>query len=222
MIQAPSERDLRELLGGIRRDARRPTQRAARFSALRFELADQGVGLVVDGREDLVGVLSRSAWSGLRSRDALRPSRSASRLGIMGTLVLLIRDSQFVALAAGAAELFVHTTARTVEQRWPVECQRLGQTGVLDAIRRAVRRSERYGFEEPEHIVTYVEVMFALGDPDFDRSMPWARAILEDPDLAGSRKAIELADALAEELSSREAQQEEAAADEARETSDAS
>jgi hypothetical protein len=49
-----------------------PAQRTARLSVLRFELPDQSVGLVVDGGEDLVGVLFRVVEERLRARHARR------------------------------------------------------------------------------------------------------------------------------------------------------
>jgi hypothetical protein len=114
--------------------------------------------------------------------------------------MLVVRDSQRAALAAAAAEPFVHATARWVEQRWPDEHRRMGRAATCAAIREAVQRCSRYGFDDPAQVRTYVEVMFMLGDMDFDQNVPWARTVLGDRTLAGSLKALELEDGLARQL----------------------
>jgi hypothetical protein len=116
--------------------------------------------------------------------------------------VLVLRDKQLAVLALAAAEPFVVATAGEVERRWPDVHRRMGRDAVCAAVRDAIRRCDRYGFDEPAQVRAYVDIMFALGDTNFDANVPWARDILLDDSQAGSLKTINLQDALARHLAS--------------------
>lgn len=117
--------------------------------------------------------------------------------------MFLIRKSQMAALEAAAAEPWVERSARAVAKRWPEVHERMGRAGVCTALRGAALRCAQYGFDDPAQVSAFVEVLFALGDPDFDHNLAWAKAILANRSWSASRKAIELEDALAKELQAR-------------------
>jgi hypothetical protein len=117
--------------------------------------------------------------------------------------MLVIRNEQYQALERAAAESFVRATEPTIAERWPGVHERLGDEGVCRRLRKAVERCALYEIDDPEDILAYVNVMFALDDEDFEQHYAWAEKALHDADSAGSLKAIELADGLAAELEAR-------------------
>ena len=115
--------------------------------------------------------------------------------------MLTIPDQQMQELAEVHRGRFVVNAVEALTARWPDLAERLDAAGFAAAVREAVLRSEGYGIDEPDDITAYLEVMGALGDPDFDRGRPWAAAILGNDCLDAALKCRELEEGAARELS---------------------
>jgi hypothetical protein len=74
----------------------------------------------------------------------------------------------------------------------------LGDSQALDLIGRVHRRAEDYGIEDESDVVRFVSLAFGFGE-SFDRDEPWAREILNLPDLTAGERMHLLTQAAIEE-----------------------
>jgi hypothetical protein len=98
--------------------------------------------------------------------------------------LFFVRQSQIDAFARAAVDDFVARMVARLERFFPDQSRDLGAAGLEARVREGVDRAARRGIEREYHVCLYLDVMMELG-PRFDEdpSLPWARALLEDPAL---------------------------------------
>jgi hypothetical protein len=101
-------------------------------------------------------------------------------------VMLLIRESQMQMLSRDGSFGWM---AAHLREFFPAECEALGAEGLDERIADGIGSAASYGFESQVHISQYLDLTFVLG-PDFDTdpSLPWASAILSNPDLAAEHR----------------------------------
>ena len=101
---------------------------------------------------------------------------------------LIIRKEQMQAFREVAIKDFEDRTVVHLEKSFPEKSQELGESGVREAIRHGIKRAAIYKIKSKYGVEKYIEVMFMFGS-DFDRdaNLPWARRILSDRTLKGSK-----------------------------------
>jgi hypothetical protein len=108
---------------------------------------------------------------------------------------LTIRPEQMQTLGQAQTEVFVEEAAAIFRKTWPARSAALGDDGLRDRVRRAVRKCFTYGIEDSRDVLRYVNLMFALGE-DFATSprFPWAGRILEQRRVVPSERLCRLAE----------------------------
>ncbi len=98
--------------------------------------------------------------------------------------MLRIHPEQAAAFSAAAVRDFEARMVVHLQRFFPEDCQRLGADGVRELIRHGVAGAAGYGIVSEHDVTLYLNLTVALGR-DFDRDplLPWARAVLVDPEL---------------------------------------
>jgi hypothetical protein len=104
--------------------------------------------------------------------------------------MLKIRDSQLRAFFLALGGPFTARAIAHVNKAFPERCRELGEEGVRASIDVCQERGWRYGLEDDDELMHYLEVMYTLGfDFDEDPRYPWAREILCDAALGPETRA---------------------------------
>ncbi|MCD6303567.1 MAG: hypothetical protein J7M21_01225 [Planctomycetes bacterium] len=100
-----------------------------------------------------------------------------------------IRKEQMDAFSEPLMRSFECRLVRHVEKVFPDECGQLGDEAVRQRVRKGIRDARKYGVVIEYDVARYVDLMFILSE-DFDDNdeFPWARRILNHPDLDGRAK----------------------------------
>jgi hypothetical protein len=102
--------------------------------------------------------------------------------------MIVIRDEQAAALAAGAFGRWMKTH---LEEFFPQHCAALGDEGTAALIVRGVAKAHGYGLSGEAEMCQLIDLMVCLGeDLDTDPAMPWAGAILGEPEGASPTPKI--------------------------------
>ncbi|HKV24495.1 MAG TPA: hypothetical protein VJN93_07870 [Candidatus Acidoferrum sp.] len=110
-----------------------------------------------------------------------------------------IRKEQFAIFQKKAVEDFESQMLVHLRQFFPEQAQQLGEPGMRDLIRYGIQRAASYEIVEQPDVCQYIDFMIAFGrDFDRDPDLPWASAVLNDPEIPGpSAKVFELQQAAA-------------------------
>jgi hypothetical protein len=88
------------------------------------------------------------------------------------------------ALQQTALRNFEDEMVEHVRQFTPRRSEVLGEAGVRQVIQLAMSRAKEYGFTNRGPVRLYIDLVFMFGcDFDTDPQLPWAQAILTDPEL---------------------------------------
>jgi hypothetical protein len=95
--------------------------------------------------------------------------------------MLRLRKEHLVAFEALAADLFISRVIAHAKTVWPVECQELGESALLELVRNGIQRAEAVGLSTELEVVRYVHLSFLLAK-DFETNplAAWTRPILAD------------------------------------------
>lgn len=106
--------------------------------------------------------------------------------------MLIVRDEQLESLSSAMLRSFERRMAEHLWHYFPEECRRAGDERVRAAIRQGVARAARYGIVSELDVARYIDLSVVLGlDFDSGRRHPWAKEILNRPDLnAGGKMAL--------------------------------
>ena len=98
--------------------------------------------------------------------------------------MLVIRTKQLEAFRRVVIDKFEATVFEKLKKYWPEIVASKGEEAVRQLISKGRSRSERYGIVTEYDVTRYINVMFALGY-GFDRDIqyPWARELLEYPNV---------------------------------------
>ena len=98
--------------------------------------------------------------------------------------MLRIRKDQLDALGAAQVAEFERRAAVHLRTFFPDACHVLDDAALREVIRHGIVRAASYGVEGEREVTLYLDVMMTIGH-DFDRdfTLPWAYAILVDPEL---------------------------------------
>jgi hypothetical protein len=107
--------------------------------------------------------------------------------------VLLIRKEQMEALSQHASASFRERAFEHIKKCVPREFEAKGPAAAWQSIDKAIAKAAGYGIEMERDVVRYLDTMYLVGeDFDVDPNIPWARPILESPNLTPSVKALRL------------------------------
>ncbi len=93
--------------------------------------------------------------------------------------MLTIRTTQRRALRRGYQNHFKHRLSSHVRKFFSSQCQQLDETELNSRIEAALARAATHGFATERALCRYLDLTFAFG-PEFDRTMPWAAATLNE------------------------------------------
>jgi hypothetical protein len=97
--------------------------------------------------------------------------------------VLLIRDDQLSSLRRVRQKEYERRLAAHLKKYFPDTCAKLGDKGLLDALRHGVQRAKTYGIQAERDVVKFLNLMFVFGrDFDTDPRFPWAASMLHSAD----------------------------------------
>ena len=105
--------------------------------------------------------------------------------------MLKIRKEQMTAFADLMRRRFEDRMAARLRDLFPQKCTEMGAAAVRESIRDAVQRAARYGVTIEYDVARFIELTYLLS-PDFDAALPWAAAILSDPDAGSHPKTNDL------------------------------
>ena len=98
--------------------------------------------------------------------------------------MLVIRTEQLEAFRRIILDRFEDTVFEKLKKYWPKIVASKGEEAIRQFIRKGRRRAERYGIVTEYDVTRYINVMFALGHGfDRDDQYPWARELLEYPNV---------------------------------------
>lgn len=109
--------------------------------------------------------------------------------------MLTIRSEQMTAFNEHALRQFVERVLRDLRKCWPDEVAELGEKETRAWIAHGIERAGAYDIITQRGMYRYINLMMMLG-PDFDDDpdLPWARPILEAPELSETRKLDRLSE----------------------------
>jgi hypothetical protein len=95
--------------------------------------------------------------------------------------MFIMKDRHFEAFKRIAQQGFEDRLVIHVRDRFPAECDALGEDGVRDRIRDGIDRAARYDIVAERDVCRFIRFMFGIR-PDFDTSgkTRWAGEILND------------------------------------------
>ncbi len=111
-----------------------------------------------------------------------------------------IRQEQMDAFKPDLLRRFEERVAVHVRESCAEETAALSEEDLGRCVHEAVQRARGYGIEREDDVVDFVEWTFELGPRfELEREYSWALTILQDPQLDGEAKVVEIADRLEEE-----------------------
>lgn len=108
--------------------------------------------------------------------------------------MLRIRTEQIEALRTPALDDFVDEMMLHVHEFFPKESMELGVQAVRERVEDGIKRAEAHGVRSPRGVCKYINLMMVFG-PDFDThpdTAPWARPILDDPEVPDGTARMDL------------------------------
>lgn len=109
--------------------------------------------------------------------------------------MIVIRREQMEALSKASQRDFESRMIKHLKEFFPEECRRAGDERVLAAIRQGIVRAATYGITMEADVARYIDLSVVLGlDFDSGRRWPWAKTILNKPDLTPATKLWALMD----------------------------
>jgi hypothetical protein len=102
--------------------------------------------------------------------------------------MLTIRDAQIKVMSTAQFERWVIEHFRTFFRR---QCEGRTDAGLLQAARAGIAKARIYGFVKNSDLCRFADVMLVMG-AEFDRDplLPWAAAILNNPEITSSEMRI--------------------------------
>ncbi len=101
--------------------------------------------------------------------------------------MMTIRKAQFQAIGERLSRRWEDTMVVHLETFFPERCQELGEAGVRGAIELGLKKAARYDIRSERDVCKFLNFMFAYHFHfDTDPDLPWANAILTDPNLTRS------------------------------------
>ena len=115
--------------------------------------------------------------------------------------MLKLRKEHLDAFEAHVVNLFTGRVVAHVKAVWPAECGELGDAGVLEMVRSAIKRAATLGLTSELDVVRFVNLGFILVK-DFETNplALWTRSILADRALAPAAKLDRLYQRMEEEF----------------------
>ncbi len=96
-----------------------------------------------------------------------------------------LRKEHLDAFEAQVVARFITRVVAHAKAVWPAECDELGEAGVVDTVRKAVKRAAALGLSSEYDIVRYVDLDFILAqDFAMNPHARWSATILSDRTLA--------------------------------------
>lgn len=109
--------------------------------------------------------------------------------------MLRIKSAQVAVLGRTFVDDFVERMVVHLGTYFPRPCGALGPDGLRALIRRGIERAQGHGIASERDVCVFLGLMLTFGE-DFDKALPWARAIVRDRDLIDGHDRIDrLADA---------------------------
>lgn len=93
--------------------------------------------------------------------------------------MLIIRKEQWDVLAEYSRKNAEDRMVRKFFQRYPDDCEQMGEEALRRRIQRGMKKSDHYGLTSAQHVAQFIDMMFTWGD-NFDASpkLPWASKAL--------------------------------------------
>jgi hypothetical protein len=108
--------------------------------------------------------------------------------------MLTLRQEQYDSLRQTALDAFVAKMVHHLGERFPEECERLGEASLRSLIRGGIERGAEHGISDENDVCRWLEYLVRFG-PDFGcDSRSWARPFLLDNGMDGTRKMNALDD----------------------------
>lgn len=105
---------------------------------------------------------------------------------------LLIRTSQYNAIARSTHDIFHENICLHLRRVWPEECSSLGSS-LEDFVSNATRRARAYGIETEYDAGRFCDLTLLWGENfEDDERLVWAKDILESPGYDGRVKVDQL------------------------------
>ncbi len=86
-----------------------------------------------------------------------------------------IRKEQFTTYRKTA---YMSYLLKTFKNRWPEQCRKLGEKGLVPHIESCLARAKAHGISKTNNKTRFVNLTFLLDCADFDTEIPWAETIL--------------------------------------------
>ena len=101
--------------------------------------------------------------------------------------MLKIRPEQFAVFQKAALEEFEGLMVIHLSKFFPARVTELGEPNVRDLIRYGIQRAASYRISQEPEVCKYIGIMVVFGrDFDRDPQLPWASAILGNPNFPSS------------------------------------
>jgi hypothetical protein len=101
--------------------------------------------------------------------------------------MLTIRKQQFAVFQKAASEEFEARMMAHIQKFFPHRMAELGEASVRDLIRYGIERAASYRISQEPEVCKYIGIMVVFGrDFDRDPQLPWASAILREPNFPSS------------------------------------
>ncbi len=101
--------------------------------------------------------------------------------------MLTIRKQQLAVFQKAASEEFEARMMAHIQKFFPEHMTKLGEPAARDLIRFGVQRAANYRISQEREVCKYIGIMVVFGrDFDHDPQLPWASAILREPNFPSS------------------------------------
>jgi hypothetical protein len=93
--------------------------------------------------------------------------------------MLTIRQEQITVFSQLEVEKFEEWMLAHLKKFFPAKCRALGESKLLEIIRRGVKRAAVYQFTSKRDVCKFIDLMVVFGrEFDTDKRLPWAGKIL--------------------------------------------
>jgi hypothetical protein len=115
--------------------------------------------------------------------------------------VLIIRNEQIRALEETARKSFEDRMVEYLSRQLPDVCGIMDETTVRESIQKGIEHAGRYGIRSEYDVARYIELRHRFSQ-DFETvfDAPWAKEILENPDMDSHPKMNELWERACQEM----------------------
>lgn len=107
--------------------------------------------------------------------------------------MFVLRQQHFDAFAADAKTRFMDDMVAHLKERFPDECEKMGEPALRARITDGTARAAKYGIVAERDVATFVRFTFGIR-PDFDTSpeTKWAQPILQRKNIAAANRLEEI------------------------------